>query len=494
MPYRQARVSTFPILGLALALGGCQVLETIPVDPESHRVEAASEWSVSASQAPIVPAWLYHFDDEKLHGLVADALANNEDLRSTAAKFRIARAEFALQAANEGATVDLNASTARRGTPLGGGLRSTGSSFEARLDAAWEADVWGRLSDLTRAAQLRTEASEADVAAARLSLVANVAQAWFSATNAQLQLDLADSTVRNFEENLAVVEDGFRAGLSSALDVRLERANLAGAQARLQARRVDRERAVRTLEVLLGRYPGGELEVARALPPLAQSVPAGLPSGLLERRPDLAAARLRVEASAERESGAGKARLPQLRLTASGGLSSTELRNLLDFDAILWSLLAGIAAPIVDAGRIEAQVELERARTDDALSAYANAVLQAFLEVENALTAESLLAERERALADAAEQSALAEELALERYRKGLVGIVTWLEARRRAFDARSDLLEVNNQRYQNRVGLFLALGGDFGSADYTSAINQSLSSRREAQGRAAAGGTPAKP
>jgi len=462
------------LCALSLAgLVGCKSLEPVVVDIEGRAVSPPPSWSTPVDGNAITSAWLARFDSPQLNELVDEALKNNEDLRLAVANFRVAQAQFALEAANEGAEVGFSGNASRRGTPLASGLRSNTTSFETRLDAAWEADVWNRLSDLSRSAALSADASAADYAAARLSLAGNVTQAWFNAVAARLQVGLARETVANFEDNLAIVEEGFRAGLNTALDVRLERANLAGAQAKFQSRRVDLERARRSLEVLLGRYPAGLIALPDQMPTLHANVPAGLPADLLARRPDIRAAYLRIESSTKRQQAASKAHLPSLRLTSAGGLSSSELRSLMNFDSLLWSLAMSIASPIIDAGRIDAQVDLQAARADQQLASYAKVVLQAFSEVENALAIEGLLLERERALTISAEESGLAAELALERYTKGLVDIVTWLEARRRAFDAHSALITVSNQRLQNRVALFLALGGDFGAADYTTAITE---------------------
>jgi len=336
------------------------------------------------------------------------------------------------------------------------------AQFNARVNAAWEIDLWGRLANEKRAAARDADAAAADYQAARLSLAAAVAQAWFDAVEAELQVKLAQDTVRNFRDNLEVVHESFRAGLNSALDVRLERANLAGAEAELEASLIVRDRSVRSLEVLLGRYPSGELAVATELPMIESEVPAGLPAEILVRRPDVRSAALRLEASDERFSSARKNRLPGIALTASGGVSSGQLGNLLDYDAIIWSIAADLAAPVFQGGRLQAERDLAGAENEEVLSDYAQVVLVAFREVESALTAERILASQEAALEVAARESVEAEALALERYRAGLVDIITWLEARRRAFNARSSLLSVSNARLQNRIALYLALGGGF--------------------------------
>jgi outer membrane protein TolC len=198
------------------------------------------------------------------------------------------------------------------------------------------------------------------------------------------------------------------------------------------------------------------------LPAIETSVPAGLPAEILVRRPDVRSAALRLEASDERFSAARKNRLPGLTLTASGGASSGELGNLLNYDAIIWSIAADLAAPVFQGGRLQAEQDLARAENQEVLAGYAQTVLVAFREVEIALSAERTLARQEAALEVAVRESVEAEALALERYRAGLVDIITWLEARRRAFNARSSLLATSNSRLQNRIALYLALGGGF--------------------------------
>ena len=476
---RTATALLIPTLVSAL-LGGCQTLVPFRTDPQSAELPLADTWTTAVAGQAIASGWIQSLGDPRLSFLVAEAVAKNYDLRAAAARVRAAQAQAALTATGERPAVDLAAGATRRGSATASGIRSTGNSFNTQFDVAWETDVWGRLADATNAAELDARAITADHAAARLSLAASVAQAWFNTLEAERQLALAKETARNFGDNLGIVEDGFRSGLNSALDVRLERANLAGAQARQAARTIDRDRALRGLELLLGRYPGAELATEQKLPHLTSSVPAGLPADLLRRRPDVRGAALRLQAADRRVDEARKERLPSIRLTGAGGVSSGELRHLLDFDSLLWNIATSIAAPIFDAGRIDAQVTLQKARADEALSNYAQTVLTAFLEVETALAAEAHLATQESALRTAADESERAATLALERYRKGLVDIITWLEARRRAFDARSSLINISNQRLQNRIALHLALAGDFTDANEGGAETRSGDAPRE--------------
>lgn len=455
------------MLGAALVcamLAGCDALTPVKTDLDDSGIVIPKDWSSAPHGASVKQGWLEDFDDATLSKLVGEAIAVNYDLRATSARVEQARARARIVGALLLPQVDAGAGASR--ADLSGNNAGSGriDRYDARVNASWQIDLWGRLANDQGAAERDASAVAADYQAARLSLAATVAQAWFDAVEAELQVQLAKDTVRNFRDNLEIVHEGFRAGLNSALDVRLERANLAGAEAELEASLIVRDRSVRTMEVLLGRYPSGELAVATELPTIDTGVPAGLPAEILVRRPDVRAVALRLEASDERFNSARKNRLPGITLTASGGVTSGEFGKLLDFDAIIWSIAGDLAAPVFQGGRLQAERDLARAANEEVLADYAQVVLVAFLEVENALTAERILASQEAALQVAARESVEAEALALERYRAGLVDIITWLEARRRAFNAQSSLLATRNSRLQNRIALYLALGGGFDS------------------------------
>ena len=191
-------------------------------------------------------------------------------------------------------------------------------------------------------------------------------------------------------------------------------------------------------------------------------VPAGLPADLVRRRPDLAAAERRLTAADRRLASARRALLPGIRLTGGGGRSSEELADLLDGDFSVWSLAANLTMPLFQGGRLRARVQAAEADREALAAAYAGLVLGAFAEVERALAAEAALAERETALVETADQAAAAESLAADRYRRGLVDLVTLLDAQRSAHRARSQLLATRRQRVDARVDLHVALGGGF--------------------------------
>jgi NodT family efflux transporter outer membrane factor (OMF) lipoprotein len=214
--------------------------------------------------------------------------------------------------------------------------------------------------------------------------------------------------------------------------------------------------------VLIGHYPDAGIDLSPGLPAPAGAIPAGLPAEVVARRPDLVAAERRLAGALAGVKGAKRALYPRISLTASGGTSSNQLRDLVKGDFAVWGLAANILQPIFQGGRLRAAVDLARARSDAALAGYALSVLNAFAEVETALAAEEYLREQEAALREATEQARAARRLAEEQYGSGVRNLLTLLEAQRAAYDTESRLLTVERQRLDTRVDLHLALGGDF--------------------------------
>ena len=445
---------------------------TPPADQSDKlEVKAPMAWSAAGETTTqdFNSAWLNDFDDSVLPQLVAKAIEHNYDLRASAARLEAARAAATVSGADRFPQISgsLNGARRTRSGTSGFALTSLRSdSFNLGLSVNWEVDVWGKLRARHKASVGDWQAAQEDFRAARLSLAGQTAKAWFNAVEADLQVRLASETLQSFEDNLATVEQRFRAGLSKALDVRLTRANVAVALSSLQSRHRQRDAANRGLETLLGRYPAQHIKVAASLPSINTGVPAGLPSELLQRRPDIVAAERRFAASGFRLKESRKALLPSFSLTSGGGTSTDEFDDLLNTDFRIWNLGANIAQPVFQGRRLKANAKRFRALRDQALAEYASAALTAFREVEIALAAESYLAAQEAALKTASEESIEAEQLAWDAYQSGLDNIITVLEAQRRSFDSRRQHLQITNQRLQNRIDLYLALGGNFTAED----------------------------
>lgn len=435
---------------------------------------AVPERFVGATVAgPAEGDWLGDFGEPALVELVDVALARNQDLLAAATRIEAAAAQARIAGADLWPQLSAGLTTSEReqvivGIPIPGTdgvLQSRSSSAGLSLDLRWEADLWGRIRAGRLAARADLAATTADVAGARLSLAGQVAKVWFAATEARLQVGLAEETVASYRANSEAVRERYRLGLVGPLDLRLALSSQHAAEALLEARLDQLQRLVRQLELLAGAYPAGELAPATDLPPVPAPAPAGLPAELVARRPDLVAAERRLLAADARIAQARAARYPSLSLTGSTGYASDALGDMLGGDFSVWSWAASLLQPVFQGGRLEAQVELSEAGARAAVHEFAGAVLGAFGEVESALSSDRLLSDRQAALERTAAQAQAARDLAWEQYRRGLVGFLSVLEAERRALDSQSQLLAVRRERLANRVDLHLALGGGFGTA-----------------------------
>ena len=456
-------LASLPLLGFA----GCA---SPPADQSAlSDVPAPAVFTARAETSEFRQSgWLNDFKDTQLNLLVAEALANNHDLRAAAARLASAQASRRITDSLRYPTVNATAGASRRNLhveqPDGDLDERKLDSFDLGLNLIWELDLWGKLKNRTQAAMADFEAETALYRSAELSLAANTVKSWYRTVEAELLVALAEDTLRVFEANLAVVEGSFKRGLPDrALDVRLTRANVEAARGTVELRRRVRDAEGRALETLLGRYPADEILITTNLPVLTLDVPPGLPSELLRRRPDIVAAERRLAASLERVKVAKKDLLPTISLTAGAGTSSSDLRDLLDVERILWNVAGNLTQPVFQGGRLVAGIDLEDASSRERLALFSATILNAFLEVETFLAAESFLRGEELALRQAAAESIAAEDLAWQQYQRGLVDIITVLESQRRSFNARSSLINVVNARLQNRINLYLALGGDFG-------------------------------
>jgi NodT family efflux transporter outer membrane factor (OMF) lipoprotein len=469
------------VLPFALAWTGCA---TAP-EPELSEagVEPRPRWTAErASNATPVDGWISRFGVPSLEDAVREALTHNQNLLAAQARLDAALAQARIAGADLYPSLSAGGSARRQKQVLVGifpePFSTQSTNVGVSLDVTWEADVWGRVRAGRRAAVAEARASAEDLEAARLSIAAQTAKAWFAATEARAQRELAERTVAAFRSSANSVRRRYELGLAGPLDLRLLESNLDGAEALLATRRDVEQRTRRQLELLLGRYPSAALDTGSRLPDLPGDVPAGVPAEIVARRPDLAAAERRLEASGFRVAQSRAARYPSISLTASGGRSSNEFEDLLDGDFTVWSLAGNLLAPVFQGGRLAAGVDRAEANQRAALHGFADAALAAFAEVESALAAEELLAERQRALESAAAQAVGAEDLADEQYRRGLVDVLAVLESQRRALDAQSQLLAVRRERLDNRIDLHLALGGGFDEGDVTPL---SVSSSRDA-------------
>ena len=439
---------------------------------------------VSTPTLPLPAAWsaplwadqeapfqfLDQLGDPRLEDLIVEALGHNQNLLAAAQRVEAVAAQGVIARAGLYPSVlaGLDFQRNRRnyiGLPIPGigdsVLTSTTSSWNSGLSASWEVDLWGRVRAGARAADADSRAARIELEGARLSLAGQVCRAWFALLEAHQQVRLAEETLASWERSERWARSRFDAGVGPALDLRLTAANTARARASLLEVEQAKDLAARTLEVLLGRYPGGELSAADTFPEIPQPVSAGIPASLLGRRPDLQAARIRAEAAAARSQVARADLFPRLSLSASGGASSDEPGDMTDSDFGIWSLATNLARPVFDAGSLRAGVRAQDAQTRAVLAEWAGLVLRACGEVESALVRCSLVDARLVALQQMSEEFLEAERLAQEQYISGLVGIVIVLDARRGRLAADAELLHARRTALETRLDLWLALGGE---------------------------------
>ncbi len=420
---------------------------------QSSRLESAA----LPDEGAVASGWIASFGDERLNALVAEALAHNSDLEQAGA-----RADLAQALVRRANAQLLPVAGAFAGVGRGDSGDGEATRIDLGLRASWEADVWGRLSNAKRAAIFDEQSARADLVGARHSLAAATAQAWFVAIAAKQRVDVDERSLAQRERVERITRAHFDAGEQPGGDVDVAAGQTEGARQLAQQSRGALRSALLALETLLGRYPAGELEATSELPKLSAPPPLGLPSQLLERRPDVVAAERAVAAAFERALEANAARLPRITLTAEGGFSNDELKHLTDPSNVIWDLAAGLLAPLYAGGQLRADVDAARAVRRGALANYLSVARHAFFEVENALTNEVTLREREKSLASAAQHLGKARERSEERYVQGEATILELDQVHSQLYQSERDLVAAHADLVLQRVALHLALGGSF--------------------------------
>jgi len=420
-------------------------------------VQTPAKWTVAGAGAgAVTDNWLAGFHDDQLTAAVLEAIAHNADLRAGAARVEQAR----LYAKQAGAKLWPSVDVLARG---GGKLSGDGSGIQGGvLTASWEVDLWGRVRYGRAASAAQAASAEADFDYARESIAALVAKSWFLAIEAELQVQAALETIRSSDELVRLADDRGRVGVGNQEDVFVARAAVGTYRDALRQLQLAREQAIRALEILLGRYPSSAATTTPQLPGFPGDVPSGLPSELLERRPDVVAAERRIAAAFNRIHEAKAARLPVISLTTGLSVISSDLFFLKDHDNPVWNVGASLLAPIFHGGALKTQVEIKTAEQKQAVAEYASVGLRAFGEVEGALAAEIAAREREQILTQTLADNQQALTLVQTQFKVGSTDL-RFVEQRQLALNAtRSALIHVQAEQRVQRVNLHLALGGSF--------------------------------
>ena len=449
---------------IAAMAAGCVVRDPPPAQDLFQQTlpqtKLPGQWTGAQTPAgPVGDGWLALFREPELEKLVAEAMVYNTDLKVAAA--RVEAAEASARAA--GAAIWPQAYVSGRG---GGKLSGDTSGLQGiGLFASWELDLWGRVRATRAAGTAQYESAVLDARYARESVAALVAKSWFLARQAAAQREIAAEMLQSSMSLAELAGDRLRVGKSDEYEaVQAESSVLAYRDLVLQAD-LARQGALRSLEILAGRYPSASIDPGVALPAPPPGVPAGLPAELLERRPDVRAAERRVAAAFYSVHEAQAARLPKISLTAGVSTVSSDLLFLKERDNPVWNLGGTVFAPLFAGGALKAQVDVRTAEQKAAVAEYGRIGARAFGEVEGALSSAFNLDARVLVLSNAVTASERAVGFARVRYDVGS-GDLRGIQQQMLALHAsRTTLIQVQAERLIQRVNLHLALGGGFETA-----------------------------
>ncbi len=474
---------TLIALAAAAALAGCAVGPAYqrPSAPEPAAFKELQGW-VPAAPADALERgpWWTLFNDPLLNELAGSVEVSNQNVAAAVAAYAQARALVAEQRASLFPTVSLNGSGTRSGTRggngratvdpngniIGGGSggSNASNSYRLSLGTSWEPDVWGRLRAGVTAASASAQASAADLAAARLSAQGELATDYLQLRATDAARALLATTIQGYQRVLTITTNRFNVGIVPHSDVFQAQTQLANAQSDDLGLIRQRAQLEHAIAVLVGKTPA-DFSIA-ALPSTAPfsvtvpEVPVGVPSTLLQRRPDIAGAERRVAAANEQIGVARSAYFPSIGLSASYGTSASKVGELFNVSNAAWSFGLSAAQTLFDAGATRARVQGARAAHEEAVARYRQTVLDAFADVEDQLAATRVLAQQQELLRQASEAADKVEQQVLNRYNAGQVSYSEVVQAQVTALNARRALIQSQSDRQTTAVALIQSLGG----------------------------------
>jgi len=422
---------------------------------------------------PSLDSWWKSFNDPQLDSLVERAVRTNQDLRIAEARVREARAFYRIASSQLWPTVDAGGSYARENQsknqpilgslPMPSGIPYENNVYQAGFDASWEIDVFGGNRRAVEAGKAEVAAAEFGRRNVLVTLLGEVARNYVELRGCQRRLEIATNNLATQQEALALAQNRFNNGLTSDLDVQQAATILANTRAAIPMLETGIQDYIHRLGVLLGQPPEAllaELSAPAPIPSAPPIVPAGLPSDLLRRRPDIQQAERQLAASTARIGVATADLFPKFSLTGVAGYESTSASDWFSGGSKFWSIGPTVQWRIFDAGRIRANIRVQDARQEQALAAYEKTVLLSFEDVENSLVAYAKEQIRRRSLEDAVASSQDSLHLANQLYGNGLASFINVLDAERSLYQAQDALVQSDKAVTQNLISLYKALGG----------------------------------
>lgn len=446
-----------------------------PDAPVAPAYKEAGDWlSATPNDGATRGAWWEVFKDPQLNELEKQVVISNQTLAQAEAQYRQATALLRQTRAGFLPTVSIDASAQRAGGNSGTSTTTAiGNRYSLSADVAWELDLWGRVRRSVEASTANAKASAADLASARLSTQAQLAQSYLQLRITDEQKRLLDETVSGYERSLQLTQNQYNVGVAAKADVAQALTQLKSAQAQVIATNIQRAQLEHAIAVLLGKTPAEfSIEPAPLLAVVPPATPPGVPSTLLERRPDIAAAERRMAAANANIGVAEAAYFPSLTISASGGFQSSSFADWINLPHRFWSVGPAAALTLFDGGARSAQTDQAIAAYDQNVAAYRQTVLTAFQEVEDNLVASHLLTQQAQVQGEAVTAAQESLKIAMNQYKAGTVSYLNVVTAQNAAYNAQSSALTVLNSQMSASVLLIKALGGGW-SADTQDSDNK---------------------
>lgn len=463
------------LYGVLLLLGGCTLTapttSTSSAPPDAWRYAPHAADGSALTAGAVDDTWWTSFGSLELNQFVAQADAGSYDIAAAIARVRQAQATSRIAGAALLPNLSGFADTSRQGGLLASDTELAGTAFDLGVAASYELDFWGRNRALRDAAVASVHASEFDRDTVALTVSADVASAWLQTVALRERLGIAQQNLASAERILAVVESQAQAGSATPLDLAQQRGLVAAQRRSVAQMRQQANDAEAMLATLLGVPPTNFRVATDTLAALhVPRIDAGIPSFLLTRRPDLAHAEAQLQAANANIVAARAAMLPSITLTGSAGYGSDRIRTL--FDNSLYSVAAGLTAPIFDAGALAAGRDLAVAQKEELLSGYRQAIVSAFADVERALNAIAGIDAQQQAQHEELAQAQRALGLAESRYRAGAETLLVVLNTQQTLYAAQDEAAQLRAARLQAAVSLFRALGGGWQQPGANTATN----------------------
>lgn len=493
----------FALIGL-FAIAACKVGPDYekPKAAESASYKEVDGWKViEPSDETDRGDWWAVFNDPLLDELMRQVEVSNQTLKQAEGAYREARG--ALQTAKGGLfpTLGVNASARRtsgaQGTNVGGATVSQGtgggggprSIYNASGTFSWELDVWGRIRRNIESNEASAQASAADLASAKLSAQSQLAQSYFSLRARDEQKRLLDESYATYERAFTIAKNQYDAGIATKADVALAQTQLESAKSQGIGIAVQRAQLEHAIAVLVGKPPSMVSIPVADMPRALPEVPITLPSVLLERRPDVAAAERRMAAANAQIGVAIAAYFPSISLSASGGYQSSVLGSLFDTASRFWSIGPALSETVLDFGRRSGQVEVARQQYEQAVAGYRQTALTAMQQVEDQLVGLRLQAEQSEVQQRAVESARDAERIQTNRYKAGTVDYTAVITAQQTALTNEQNALTVLESRLTGTVALVQALGGGWAQKAIEKAADEDITVRKESSDKAGSSG-----